>query len=149
MIRFRLQSAVYEQLAACKDTSICAVICETKLSYYGAGGGCSTWAGTGTLDAEGLSPPCCSGRNDKKRALASRNVDRADYRRAARRGDDRVRLVQDRREEVPSSSVRSETRSIAACCPRAISSAPFARATPPKVGQIAPEAAADLCVFLP
>ena len=54
-------------------------------------------------------------------------------------------------EEVPSSSVRSETSPIAACCPRAIAASEPRRLPPRRrreVGQrAAPEAAALTCVY--
>ena len=67
----------------------------------------------------GLSPPCCSGRNEN---AWHRNEIARHYRRARARSRKRIastwcRIVG---EEVPSSSVRSETSPIAACCPRAI-----------------------------
>ena len=67
----------------------------------------------------GLSPPCCSGRNEN---AWHRNEIARHYRRARARSRKRIasawcRIVG---EDVPSSSVRSETSPIAACCPRAI-----------------------------
>ena len=72
------------------------------------------------MDA-GLSPPCCSGRNENAR---HRNENARHYRRARARSRKRIasawcKIVG---EDVPSSSVRSDTSpgAIAAACPRAI-----------------------------